>query len=152
MPIYRGSQKVTPRPGGQSAARVYRGDRLVWQAGQSLALDWVLPPTTISGYSYTRPVLFTEPEGPGSIYEIISSLEHSNPKTSQSIRHEFRTLGGGVSTTPTFDVYSQVSGQVYTAQITLEPGFQVSHSASINGPGDDVITGWVTMRRLGDPT
>ena len=33
MPIYRGTQLVTPRPGGQSVARVYRGDRLVWQAG-----------------------------------------------------------------------------------------------------------------------
>ena len=32
MPIYRGTQRVTPRPGGQSVARVYRGDRLVWQA------------------------------------------------------------------------------------------------------------------------
>ena len=33
MPIYRGDRQVTPRPGGQSVARVYRGDRLVWQAG-----------------------------------------------------------------------------------------------------------------------
>ena len=32
MPIYRGTQRVTPRPGGQSVARVYRGDRPVWQA------------------------------------------------------------------------------------------------------------------------
>ena len=151
MPIYRGDRLVTPRPGGQAVARVYRGDRLVWQAGPSLALDWVLSPTTISGYSYTSTVLFTEPEGPGSVYEIISSLEHSNPRTTQYLGHEFRSTGGGVGTMPTFGVYGQVSGQVYTAQITLEPGFRVNHSASINGPGDGVITGWATMRRLGDP-
>ena len=45
MPIYRGTQRVTPRPGGQSVARVYRGDRLVWQAGP------VLPVVQITGTS-----------------------------------------------------------------------------------------------------
>lgn len=36
MPIYRGTQRVTPRPGGRALSRVYRGDRLVWQAGPDL--------------------------------------------------------------------------------------------------------------------
>lgn len=32
MPIYRGSQKVTPRRAGVDLARVYRGNTLVWQS------------------------------------------------------------------------------------------------------------------------
>lgn len=43
MPIYRGTQRVTPRPGGQAVARVYRGSSLVWQAGP------VLPVVQITG-------------------------------------------------------------------------------------------------------
>ena len=152
MPIYRGATRVTPRRAGVDLARVYRGSQLCWQAGPVLALDWTLSPTAISGYSYPPTVLFTEPEGPGSVYEVSASLEHANSRTAQYLRYQRRIAGGTLSNPPVFGVTSMVSGQVYTAQITLEPGLQVTHQASINGPGDDVISGWATMRRLGDPT
>lgn len=54
MPLYRGAQKVTPRPGGQALSRVYRGDRLVWTSAPAVtpatlgAIHW-LPFTTTPG-------------------------------------------------------------------------------------------------------
>ena len=39
MPIYSGTQKITPHRGDQSLSRVYRGDDLVWQNKVDLKLE-----------------------------------------------------------------------------------------------------------------
>lgn len=46
MPIYRGTRKVTPMPGGVKPAKVYRGNRLVYSAA--------LPVVVINGTSGTQ--------------------------------------------------------------------------------------------------
>lgn len=89
MPIYRGDRLVTPRPGGQAVARVYRGDRLVWQAGPAWAGEQAtIPAQTIpaqSGALFTGSTI-TIPDGITGQVRIRATINWTNRDASQLYR------------------------------------------------------------------
>lgn len=92
MPIYRGSQKVTPRRAGVDLARVYRGSHLVWEAVITVtpqaptfhnAAPWVTLPDqegvtySVSGTpGYNASVTVTATAQPG--YELVGTATWSH--------------------------------------------------------------------------
>lgn len=148
MPIYRGTQRVTPRPGGQAVARVYRGDRLVWQAAITVTPQaptfhdgepWYTLPAqdgvtySVSGTpGYGQAVTITATAQPG--YELVgeSVWQHTfGPPP----RYSASGSGGGIPRL-TQNVWTTVTTHTVSATGTSSGTWQVWWRSVYNGNVD----------------
>lgn len=135
MPIYRGTQRVTPRPGGQSVARVYRGDRLVWQAGQVLPVVQITEGTAFNaaGRNQFRQALVDY----GTTYQTVERLPFAlDVSQVQYIRYLFQDCAA-LTEVPVFDTSHIVSMDGLfsgCASLTVAPALDTSSVGTAGNP------------------
>lgn len=110
MPIYKGATKVTPRRGGTALSRVYKGDKLVWQAGPSFppfADSKTVPTVVCTRYQWTQGPSISLPES--GVYRVEVSV---NWQTSAPAGQQMRLFlvggGGSLNHSPGFGVTNLV--------------------------------------------
>lgn len=148
MPIYRGSQKVTPLRGSQPVSRVYRGDQLVYQSKiltpfsydfgfNDLPNIWWAP---ISGYDYRTHA--SAPRVPAWTFnDMLVAPDNSHPAYLGHLLN--RKCDGDLTATITFgDAINTLS---YPSSLILKSTFDQSEKLEVafgsNGIAVNHITG-----------
>lgn len=140
MPIYRGTQKVAPRPGGQALSRVYRGGQLVWQ--------FALP-----RYVYTVEQndtgLFISIPAQNTWHTLTSGTTYgTNRATTGTARAEWTRMWGD----QTYGIRFTVNG-VQTAYQQIQGGGGANVYQTLTIPEQEIPAGstWAFQVRTSDP-